>query len=54
MASRQLDEEAIFHVARKLTDPADRAEYLDQICAGDIGLRNRVENLLKVPLCQHE
>ena len=46
MSSRQLDEERIFHVARDLSNPATRAEYLDQICAGDQALRERVEALL--------
>ena len=35
MASRQLDEEAIFHIARQLTAAEARATYLDQVCAGD-------------------
>ena len=48
MASRQLDEEAIFHVARDIVNPESRAKYLEQICAGDLNLRNRVEELLKV------
>ena len=48
MASRQLDEEAIFHTARKIDEPEARGEYLDQICAGDQPLRERVEALLKV------
>jgi tetratricopeptide (TPR) repeat protein len=48
MASRQLDEERIFHTARKLPDHEARADYLDQICAGDWALRERVEALLKV------
>lgn len=48
MPSRQLDEEAIFQIARKLADPRDRSMYLDQICAGDRLLRERVETLLKV------
>jgi hypothetical protein len=48
MASRQLDEEAIFHVARQIPDLQARSTYLDQICAGDLGLRDRVEELLKV------
>ena len=47
MSSRQLDEERIFHLARELSDPANRVEYLDQICAGDQALRNRVEALLQ-------
>ena len=48
MASRQLDEEAIFHIARDLADAAKRATYLDQVCAGDRALRDRVEGLLEV------
>ena len=42
MASRQLDEEAIFHVARGLADLNLRSTYLDQICAGDQALREYV------------
>ncbi len=48
MASRQLDEEAIFHIARQLEDAQSRSAYLDQICAGDQALRERVEALLQV------
>ncbi|MHB8953116.1 MAG: serine/threonine protein kinase [Pirellulaceae bacterium] len=48
MASRQLDEEAIFHIARQLTSADARATYLDQVCAGDASLRDRVEALLKI------
>ena len=48
MPDRRLDEEEIFHVARKITDPETQAKYLDQICAGDQPLRERVEALLKV------
>lgn len=48
MTSRQLDEEAIFHIARDLSDAAKRATYLDQICADDQALRERVEGLLEV------
>lgn len=46
MASRVLDEERIFHTARKLPDSEAQAEYLDQIFAGDLALRERVEALL--------
>lgn len=46
MTSRQLDEEAIFHIARDLADAAKRATYLEQVCAGDQALRERVEGLL--------
>ena len=48
MARRELDEEAIFQIARKLADPDDRSAYLGQICGGDQPLRERVEALLKV------
>jgi eukaryotic-like serine/threonine-protein kinase len=48
MASRQLDEEAIFHVARNIAHPATRSAYLDQVCAGDQTPRERVEALLRV------
>ena len=47
MSSQQLDEEAIFRVARKIIDTEGRLEYLDQICAGDQQLRERVESLLQ-------
>ena len=48
MVSRQLDEEQIFHVAREIPNRKTRTAYLDQICAGDHGLRERVEALLDV------
>ena len=48
MTSHQLDEERIFAIARKLTDSDVRADYLDQICADDQRLRERVEALLAV------
>ena len=46
--NRQLDEEAIFHVAREIPTADARRQYLDQICAGDQALRGRVEALLAV------
>lgn len=48
MTSQPLDEERIFGFARRLSDAEARSEYLDQICAGDQALRDRVEALLKV------
>ena len=48
MDSRQLDEEAIFHIARQLASADARATYLDQVCAGDASLRDRVEALLRI------
>lgn len=48
MANPQLDEEAIFHVARGIPDVELRSVYLGQICAGDQALRERVEAQLEV------
>ena len=48
MTNRQLDEEAIFHVAREIPNRDVRATYLDQVCAGDAPLRERVKALLEV------
>ena len=48
MTSQQLDEERIFHLARRQPDADAQAEYLDQVCAGDQPLRDRVEELLRV------
>lgn len=48
MTNRQLDEERIFHVARDIANAESRSEYLDQICAGDQALRERVESLLEI------
>ena len=48
MPSRQLDEERIFHTARKIDNCEARDEYLDQVCAGDQPLRERVEALIQV------
>ena len=45
---RQLDEEAIFHLARKINGQEVRDAYLRQSCGGDEALRGRVEALLRV------
>ncbi len=42
-----MTEEAIFAAALLKTDPAERAAYLDEVCAGDAALRARVEALLR-------
>jgi hypothetical protein len=39
-------EEALFHEAIQLADPAQRSLFLDRACAGDPNLRTRVEELL--------
>jgi serine/threonine protein kinase/WD40 repeat protein len=46
MSTGQLDEQAVFHLARKIGDEAARAAYLDQVCGHDAELRQRVEGLL--------
>jgi hypothetical protein len=46
MTSRQLDEEAIFEVAREIWKPQIRAKYLDQVGA-DKELRSRLEERLR-------
>jgi WD40 repeat protein/serine/threonine protein kinase len=48
----KLDEETIYHVARRIAHSEARAAYLEQICAGDQALRGRVERLLQV--CEQE
>src|SRR5947209_15640243 len=48
MDAMQLDEEAIFHVARRIADVEARDAYLHQVCGGDAALRGRVERLLMV------
>jgi serine/threonine protein kinase len=41
------DEDAIYDCARKLTDPAERAAYLNLACGEDAALRARLDALLK-------
>jgi eukaryotic-like serine/threonine-protein kinase len=42
-----MSEETIFDAALELSDPADRAVFLDSACRGDVALRRRVEALLQ-------
>src|SRR5262245_19147509 len=42
-----MNDEEIFHQAQARTDPAKRAAYLDEACAGDPALRASVEALLR-------
>ena len=42
-----MTEETIFHAAREKPDPAERTAYLDEACALDPAMRQRVEALLK-------
>ncbi len=48
MTGRQLDEEAIFHIARRIEDPELRTDYLQQACGDDTALLARVGALLDV------
>jgi eukaryotic-like serine/threonine-protein kinase len=48
----QLNEEAIFHVARRIADPEARVAYLEQVSGGDAALRRRVVRLLRA--CEQE
>ena len=41
-----MTEETIFTAALAKPTPAERAAFLDEACAGDAGLRRRVERLL--------
>jgi probable HAF family extracellular repeat protein len=47
----QFDEEAIYHVARRIKDPEARDAYLRQVCE-DAALRDRLDALLRV--CEQE
>jgi eukaryotic-like serine/threonine-protein kinase len=42
-----MSERAIFITALEKDDPAERAAFLDQACANDPPLRQRIERLLK-------
>jgi serine/threonine protein kinase len=48
MAIRQLDEEAIFNLARKIDSPEARESYLRQVCGSNEALHARVQALLQV------
>ena len=42
-----MQEESIFIAALEKEDDAERAAFLDQACAGDEALRQRIERLLR-------
>jgi hypothetical protein len=44
--SSHRDLEPIFHRARQIADPADRAAYIESVCGTDDALRSRVLVLL--------
>jgi serine/threonine protein kinase len=48
MGIQQLDEEAIFNLARKIASPPVREGYLQQVCGENEALRARVQALLNI------
>src|SRR5262245_44756878 len=46
MNERSSQEQELFDAARKLRNPAQRAAFLEAACAGDAGLRKRLDALL--------
>src|SRR5262245_26000071 len=46
MNDREQQEEALFEAARRLTNPAHRAAFLDAACADNPALRKQLEDLL--------
>lgn len=49
-----MSEFEIFEAARKISDPTQRAAYLDGVCGGDAELRERIEALLDADARQDE
>ncbi len=43
-----MNERDIFHAVIEFTDPAQRSAYLEEICAGNASLKQRLENMLQV------
>ncbi|MHC4404065.1 MAG: serine/threonine protein kinase [Planctomycetota bacterium] len=48
MSTPQLDEEAVFHLARRIEAPDLRADYLQQVCGDNTTLKKRVNALLDI------
>lgn len=46
MTAGNIDEEVFFDMARQMTDPVKRTEYLERSCGGDATLINRIESLI--------
>ncbi|HTU88893.1 MAG TPA: hypothetical protein VMF69_02245, partial [Gemmataceae bacterium] len=45
--AQAMNEQSLFVEALEKQDPAERAAFLDQMCAGDPALRQRLERLLQ-------
>jgi eukaryotic-like serine/threonine-protein kinase len=48
MGTLKLDEEAIFHAARRLENAEERSRFIQQACGGDAALAQRVLSLLEM------
>jgi hypothetical protein len=48
MSPPLLDDETIFHVARKIAEPEARLAYLAHVCGEDRDLRDKVDALLAI------
>ncbi len=48
MSEKPVDEEALFHAARRIADPAARAPFIDQACGDNAALAERVRVLLNM------
>ncbi len=48
MSRAELNEEAVFDIARRIEDEATRKDYVEQACASDPALKARVNELLKL------
>jgi serine/threonine protein kinase len=48
MSAKQLDEEGLFHAARRIADPDARALFLSQACGDNAALAGRVRALLEM------
>jgi serine/threonine protein kinase len=48
MPAKPLDEEALFHAVRRITDPKARALFINQACGEDAPLAERVRALVEM------
>src|SRR3954451_10278707 len=47
VTAQGINKERLFNAAAELTDPAQRAAFLDTACGGDTSLRAEIEELLR-------
>jgi serine/threonine protein kinase len=48
MSAKPLDEEVLFHAARRIADPEARAQFINQACGDNAGLAERVRALVEM------